>query len=212
MKYLTFVGGISAAGKTSTVQRLGKLANVQTIRFHQVLKQEFNARKIPLEETLNRWKAIVPEIAFKYVQMLPDGNTMCDVHYAVQPCYDLSLSLRNPIVPEPLHELYTSGIDISLLAAIKKKGNIKVELVLLTAPIEEIIYRRGIRKSAGIPIRSLSLESIKLEQKAEEKFYRQTALYLDLPTENCILIDNSEINFDKNFLHLSERLKTNGVK
>lgn len=209
MKRLCLIGGVSANGKSETVRRLCEDPDFVFYKFHHLLKREFAFRGIALRDALQHWQEVVPEVAARYVREMPENIcALSDIHYAVQPEYDLRVAAKE-IIGEgmPTAEPYSCGVDKSLIERLME-GNVDVMAVLLTAPTGEILQRRGVRLKERGMTRSFDFKSIQQEQVAEENFYHEVCSQLGLAEGHRLILDNSEKYYDHNVTFLSKALKT----
>jgi len=209
MKKLCFIGGVSRAGKSTLIDRISSQDGYFTFKkFHHVLAKSFKESGINLEDSLNHWSQVMPLAVKKYLDSLPEtGHTLSDIHYAVQPNYDLAAHMRDASQQEKLYtEPYVWGVDHLLIEALVKEG-VQISTILLYAPINEITERRTNQLKYNGFTRSLDQEHIRVEAMHEIRFFEEISNGLNIADIGRLKLDNSEINFVTNYAKVINFLK-----
>jgi len=209
MKRLCFIGGVSAVGKSTLIEKITSLNPSFTFnKFHHTLVREFSKREIDLKKALSHWSEVLPFAIETYIGSLSErAITLSDIHYAVQPNYDLAAHQREIISEiQPLDEPYVWGVERKLIKQLLQ-DTVRLTTLLLTAPSKEIYARRVEKFKREGFARSLKMESIEKESEMELQFFKEITKEFGIDLDNYKLINNSQTNYERNIGEVIKFLK-----
>lgn len=163
MKFLIFVGGPTACGKSTLVNNLNKkICNSIQYRRYQGFFDIANQKDIPEKEIFNN--IVSSEVDDWFVSICKNSDiVISDVHYAVQ--------MNRSSLNVDIYQDYVPTISNELIKKLLAE-NIQIVAVFLSCSPRECLKRSVIRyRENRKRVRNISIEDATIESRAEEKIW-----------------------------------------
>ncbi|HLC31726.1 MAG TPA: hypothetical protein VJK51_03585 [Candidatus Nanoarchaeia archaeon] len=176
---LIFVGGVSAAGKSTLCNLLYEKYDVENRRLHHYALDFAKETNVPnIDEN---WDILANIGMFRLGnEVVKQGKLSCDIHFAVQPNLDTAYATGREF-KEDINETYIRGLSRTILQGLSGQ-KLSLYFLLLNCDSSSILQRRSYElESLGKKPRSLDILSIEKELFYEERYFYETLE--DIPKE-----------------------------